>query len=230
MVFTSGFVLLCSFRSSNYSGSKKIYASHSQVQKSTKDTIIISGRVINKAGEPLAGAEIFFNYLMVTKTDTSGSFSFTPELNPSVKSYVLRFSYAGFVPENRNYNTVMGSTTYTVKLLPPKKFNQESSESTGIRDFFFTEFKLDYPPQEMNDDYRAQLATASQKIKNSPGVIINMCTSGKNEKEIKNAKELLKAMKSYFVEKEGISSDRLIPKIVPYTIEYEKKVILKAAE
>lgn len=180
---------------------------------SIAQTVIVSGTVKDGYGSGLENAEISFDNGPVAKSDRNGAFSFEATIGSSTKTSLLTVGYAGLNTVVRSYHPAMRSTSFNVVLEKPHKF---TGGTMGFPVFYQTFIPQTFViPVEITTDIRMRLAALADTFRNRPNVKILISTYGTKPMEIKSAKALSAAVKNYYVEKEGIGSDRLFTKIKP---------------
>lgn len=182
---------------------------HEHGALSQNDSTIINGSITDVMGTPLQQATISFGGKKYT-TDEEGKFHIVLSSSEAVKG-VFIFSYGGFVNEVRNYNPVMESTNFSIRL---RKEAQPISIIIGIPSitFHFPELTTSrlFKKDRISDDAIIVLAELANTLRNHPATVININTQYLQSK--KEALEKAKKLKQYLVEKEGISEERLLIK------------------
>lgn len=207
--FTQWFAALLSFCSLGSLGAKTANASPAIVctdkQQQTENEVVISGEVKKEYGGMLPNVRIEF-LGQFYQTDSLGRFEI--RLNPAeVKAGLLIFNYDGLDQEVRNYNTVMGSTTYTVSMHPPRsgrlggmpmvRYYIPDSDANHV---VFTGNSLDKVAIK-------KLKELAQLLRNNPNFTLGLQTYYHLHK--KNALDKAVAVRKYLTEHEGIDVDRL---------------------
>jgi hypothetical protein len=167
------------------------------------DALTIRGKIMDKDGEPLNGAEVSWNGQLITQTNATGDFEF---VLPALKPGIVSLSYADLNPVVRNYHPSMGNVGYTIHLCRPVKCrigppDSIYFETTAIR---FTTKNI-----ELTDDHRSVLTTLAEKVKNYPAIQIELTTGAVSHPEIRRAKYMLSIVRNWLVDSEGISEDRI---------------------
>lgn len=182
---------------------------HEQVAGLQNDSTIISGSITDATGTPLQNATVFFEGKKYM-TDEEGQFRVVLSSSEAVKGLFI-FSYVGFVNEVRNYNPVMGSANFSIRL---RKEAQPSSFVQGMPSIIFTFPDLIIPrlfkKNKLSDDGIMVLAELANTLRIHPATAVNVNTQYYQSK--KEALDKAKKLKHYLVEKEGISEDRLLIK------------------
>ena len=182
---------------------------HEHVMGAQNDSTIISGSITDVMGAPLQHATVFFEGKKYM-TDEEGRFRVVLSFSEAVKG-VFIFSYGGFVNEVRNYNPVMGSTNFSIRL---RKEADPSSFVKGMPSILLNFPDLIVPQlfkkNKLSDDGIMVLAELANTLRYFPAVAVNINTQYYQSK--KEALEKAKKLKHYLVEKEGVSEDRLLIK------------------
>lgn len=173
----------------------------------SQDSTIISGSITDATGFPLQNATVFFQDKKYT-TDEGGNFRVVLSSSEAVKG-VFIFSYGDLVNEVRNYNPVMGSTTFSIRL---RKKAQPLAITMGVPriTFEFPELTTSqlFKKDKISDDAIIVLAELANTLRNHPATAVNINTQYHQSK--KEALGKAKKIKEYLVNKQGISDDRLL--------------------
>jgi hypothetical protein len=169
----------------------------------------IRGKVTDNAGGPLMGAEVFWNSQLRIKTDEDGRFEFTIPY-PTAPG-IVSVSYPDLIRGVRNYHPVMGDTEYDIALFPPCKEGHITMGAPLLmdEDFDIPLLKFDPKSNKLSEEHITTLEIVATKMRNNPGVPIELSSGGNTPVEIKNANQLLILVGNYLVDKEGISGDRI---------------------
>ncbi len=188
--------------------------------RSQNDSTIISGSITDATGTPLQNATIAFGDKRYM-TDEVGNFRIVLSSSEAVKGIFI-FSYGELVNEVRNYNPVMGSTNFSIRL---RKEAQPSSFVKGMPSIIFTFPDLVIPQLfkkgKLSDDGIMVLAELANTLRNFPTLAVNINTQYQQSK--KEALEKARRLKQHLVEKQGISEDRLLIK-EPKKVNTKKEV------
>lgn len=183
------------------------------VSDSAAQSVRISGTVKGEDGIAIENAGISFDNKSVAKSGGDGSFVFETTIESASKPSFLSISYPGLRTVVRSYHPAMRSTSYNVILEKP---HFDNGYTTGApvtyKSFAPQTFEQ---PVEMHGDFRKRLADMAATFRNNPNLNVLIIAYGTTSKERRAAKGLTRAVKMYFVEKEGIGEDRFFAKIKP---------------
>lgn len=197
------------------------------IPDSSVQTFTVSGTVKNAYGAAIPNAEISFGGIAKTTSAENGTFHFTTTLESS-RTSLLMVGYAGMNTVVRSYHPAMQNTSYSIVLEPPKKMERTMMGAPRISETFAPQtFEM---PQEMNNDLRSKLADMAAIFRNNPNASLQLTGYGSSQKEIKTANHLLTAVKTYFIEKEGISEERFHTKIKPMQKGKERSFDIESYE
>lgn len=196
----------------------------------TAQTITIRGTVKDGYGAALQNAEINFDNKPVAKADSSGSFRFDATIESSSKTSLLTVNYPGLNTVVRSYHPAMHTASYKIVLEAPKRLEHGFRMGMPLFSSSFMPQSFEQPVEKMTSDFRMRLAAMADTFRNNPNVRILISAYGTKPKEIRAAKNLLAAVKTYFVEKEGISEDRLYTKVKPIQKGAERRFDIEPYE
>lgn len=194
--------------------------------QSTQDTIVqpsnrknildtfgretITGLIKNAEGTALKGAEIKFDNRLVANSDKDGKFEFIIESGS--KPSILTFSFPDMITVVRNYHPTMKSASYTITLEKPLALTSFVM-GKPVFENAFDPFTITRPIEGLTTDVRQRLADIGLAMRNHPNSEMVLIGYGTTQKETRQAKDLLSAIKNYFMEREGISDKRIHTKV-----------------
>lgn len=179
---------------------------------SASQPAVIAGTVKNTEGLALEGAVVNVDGKQTAVTNKEGKFRFKMAL--PLKASVLNFSHPGLVTAARSYHPAMGSTSYAIALDKPLRMMPITMGMPVWRNAFEPR-SFEMSVERLTNDLRARLAEMAAVFRNNPNVRILLVAYGTSQKEIRSAERLLKVVKTYFEEREGIAPDRFFLTIKP---------------
>lgn len=179
--------------------------------KSNGDSLHISGTVRDHDKKPLAEAEISFNGELIGKTDHEGRFSFTipgDQKAQQTRSQLIA-GYPGYINAVRNYHPAMGSTSFDITLYEPA--GERSFYTMGVPNIAnrITPVLLTFKKNvtKLSPDSRAALAELAVQMRNNPGTVMLLISSGKTTDAV-SAEKFSREIIRILTGEEGISADR----------------------
>lgn len=178
---------------------------HQYAAKPQHDSTIISGSITDVMGTPLQQATISFGGKEYT-TDEEGKFHIVLSSSEAVKG-VFIFSHGDLVSEVRNYNPVMGSTTFSIRLR--KEARELITMGLPIITFDFPALTISqlFKKDKINESAVLVLTNLANALRNKPNVPVSINTYYFQSK--KDALHKAKKLREYLIDKQGIGEERL---------------------
>ena len=176
---------------------------------------LINGTVKDRDHKPLQNVKVSFGDLHTTTTNENGAYSF--EVRGINASHNIYFSCINYVPTVRTFSPVMGNTDFNVELGRRDTNAIVYTSHTGGVFVVNSELRelpsLNFKPKSVSltRDIKDILSYVSTKLKSTPfaNIEVRAYTVMHSNEANKNGYKRLELIKSYLVEKEGISADRI---------------------
>jgi hypothetical protein len=180
---------------------------------------IISGKITDLHGKPLANATVMFDSIQVAKSDKDGRFQFELKVvdlefeEPNYENHNLYFSYDSMVTVVRSYHSALHSTSYLVALYKVGE-GDGMYHFTGGAPVLHSTISFDLPSvvfksnsSFLSADTKSLLSYIAFKMKSNPEVSITVNAYPGSHQH--SSKARIENIKNYLVNKESISAERI---------------------
>lgn len=194
----------------------------SVIKDDNRDELIqISGLVTYK-GNPLNGVKIDFlgkSYY----SDSLGQY-FISIKKDELRNSLIQFSYSGFPIETRNYSIAMGSTNYDIAFYTRETYYPIVAGAINPTFFLpknWNKNYIEFSSKTLDINGMRELDTIASLMKMNPS--FGMAIQGYYYKDSIQVKKKLGVIKNYFVDKNGIDTDRIIlNKVIKTSVKKEE--------
>jgi hypothetical protein len=173
------------------------------------EEVTITGSVKNEDGMPLSNAKVRTIFNEEYFTDSNGVFSFTLE-KEEVTPQSIFVSYNGLMTAVRSYHPVMANTDYNIILHKPAECCCVITNHCIGADMDPATVYFKNNSVALSGETKKQLDVIAGRLKECPAVIVLLTAHPSYRKSIQKFADLrLDAIKEYFIEQDGISTDRI---------------------
>ena len=200
-------------------GARKVNITQASQNKNTNTIVpqdfLIRGTIKDRDNKPLQNVNVSFGDLYTTTTNENGAYSF--EVRGINSSHNIYFSCMNYVPTVRTFSPVMGNTDFNVELgRRDTNATVYGSHTAGV---FVVNWELrelpslNFKPKSVSltRDIKDILSYVATKLKAAPSANIEVraYTVMHSNQANKNGYKRLELIKSYLINIEGISPDRI---------------------